>query len=185
MPLGYFLYTSSLYEGLSVRQSMGRLHICKLYIRFKKWFKTKFKIFLSDGYVVVSIPQDGSAHATSIYSPDWGPKDAFRVYQASTFISDQTYWCSRRNPQKPVSLWFQFTKPTCVTKIKFEEKYKLPSGKEYVVKINDISLLKYNIINLTQTATGLSFANSSQTLYEWILSLFYFSSNGIWRLLLV
>jgi len=99
----------------------------------------------------VSVPEDGSAHATSTYYPygpgytPFGPEKAFRVYLAYdesyeayyTILHD--YWRSEKNPQKPVSLWFQFRKPKCVTKIKFEEQYKLPSGKEYVIFASNAS----------------------------------------------
>jgi len=104
------------------------------------------------GYTELSIPKDGSAHATSTYSSKYGPEKAFKVRG----VLDRTYWCSIKNPQKPVTVWFQFRKPKCVTKIKFGEmpRYKLPSGKEYVIFASNTSNACDNQTEQTVLANG-------------------------------
>merc|ERR1712212_550258 len=73
--------------------------------------------------------EDGTAFATSTFNRYYRPEQAFKILGAG----DKTYWCSKYNPVQPVSLWFQFKEPKCVTKIEFNEKYSLPSGKVYQV----------------------------------------------------
>merc|ERR1712168_532274 len=74
---------------------------------------------------------DGTAHATSTFTRygDYKAVNAFKIQGAT----DDTYWSSKRNVRTPVYLWFQFKEPKCVTKIKFEEQYKLAPGEVYEV----------------------------------------------------
>ena len=70
---------------------------------------------------------NGTAHASSVYSGNYKPIEAF-TNQAGD------YWCSIKRPQAPVCLWFKFNEPKRVVRIKFDEKYgKYDEDKGYEV----------------------------------------------------
>ena len=69
---------------------------------------------------------NGTAHASSVYSGNYKPIEAF-TNQAGD------YWCSIRRPSAPVCLWFQFNEAKRVVKIKFDEPYKMSGEDGYEV----------------------------------------------------
>ena len=75
---------------------------------------------------------DGAAFATSTYNvtDKYKAANAFKIQGAT----DNTYWCSKQRVKVPIYLWFQFIEPKCVTKIQFEEWYKLDAGQVYKVR---------------------------------------------------
>merc|ERR1712212_629877 len=76
-------------------------------------------------YVVVTAA-NGTAHASSVYSGNYKPIEAF-TNQA------RDYWCSIERPQAPVCLWFQFNEAKRIVKIKFDEPYKMSGEDGYEV----------------------------------------------------
>jgi len=92
-------------------------------------------------------PADGTAYASSEYD---------NGYLAAKAFGTSGYWCSKADPEKPVRLWFQFNEPKIVSKIKFEQEYKLASENGYEVfgsvAVGDCG----NIKNQTVLATFLA-----------------------------
>jgi len=92
-------------------------------------------------------PADGTAYASSEYD---------NGYLAAKAFGTSGYWCSKADPEKPVRLWFQFNEPKIVSKIKFEQEYKLASENGYEVfgslAVGDCG----NIKNQTVLATVLA-----------------------------
>ena len=74
--------------------------------------------------------ENGTFHASSTYKIKPG-------YAAEKAFGTAGYWCSIQDPPKPIRLWFQFNKPTCVTKIRFETPYKMTGEKGY--EVNEIA----------------------------------------------
>ena len=71
--------------------------------------------------------QSGTAHASSTYGTG---------FEADKAFEGDGYWCSVKNPDTPVRLWFQFKEPKRVVQIKFEEQYKMSGEDGY--EVNEI-----------------------------------------------
>ena len=78
---------------------------------------------------------NGTAHASSVYSGNYKPIEAF-TNQAGD------YWCSIRRPSAPVCLWFQFNEAKRVVKIKFDEPYKMSGEDGYEVSPGQSAILE-------------------------------------------
>jgi len=89
------------------------------------WKGVKCEIKKPVEYVVVTAA-NGTAHASSVFSGNYKPIEAF-TNQAGD------YWCSIKRPQAPVCLWFQFNEAKRVVKIKFDEPYKMSGEDGYEV----------------------------------------------------
>merc|ERR1712212_448960 len=89
------------------------------------WKGVKCEIKKPVEYVVVTAA-DGTARASSVFSGNYEPIEAF-TNQAGD------YWCSIKKPQAPVCLWFQFNEAKRVVKIKFDEPYKMSGEDGYEV----------------------------------------------------
>jgi len=74
-------------------------------------------------YVRVTL-QSGTAHASSTYGTG---------FEADKAFEGDGYWCSVKNPDTPVRLWFQFKEPKRVVQIKFEEQHKMSGEDGYEV----------------------------------------------------
>jgi len=85
------------------------------------------------GYVDVTA-EDGTAFATSTYNSDYKADKAFQIFGS---MGSKDYWCSIRDAEKPVYLWFQYKEPKRVTIIRFFQKYKLRPGEVYEVFASD------------------------------------------------
>ena len=74
----------------------------------------------------------GVAFATSIYSKEYGPAAAFKIKELNR--RKESYWSSKSDPEMPVFVWFRFNEIQRVSRIAFEEKYKLEEDIAYEVR---------------------------------------------------
>jgi len=128
--------------GISVTRISGKNYAAIQDLKF--W---SAKVRPVDYFTVTSA--DGTAYASSEYDNGYLAAKAFGT-------SSSDYWCSKANPGKPVRVWFQFNEPKIVSKIKFEQHYKLASENGYEVfgsvAVGDCG----NIKNQTVLATFLA-----------------------------
>ena len=74
-------------------------------------------------------PESGTFFASSQFNADFAPIKASMPLPSS-------YWCSAKNPTRPIRLWVQFKEPKRIVKIKFKEKYKMTGEDGY--EVNEI-----------------------------------------------